>query len=438
MNEPEHESSEASDELPPPRRQPRPPVIIGVIVLIVVIIGGGFFAVRSFGGGLLTSSATPTPTLPPGANLFYITTNPAWGTVSIDGHPVTHLPALGQTPIQVAPGNHTITWNAPPFPVQRCFLDVPPQQTSGAGLCDTSTSANITTGADAGQQAFIIPFAATGGNLSNTARASLVQAVKTYLTTFQTSASVQPGDFYASVQTAHQLATATQPLLATPHFQLDTNPNSTRPCLNSHGPGTPACHVGSINCQAFCPVSLSDANGKALPTTNWQVEAPVLITWSYAKPGGQVIATNQPDTPESSGYEDLVSFSITWNSATSTWNVINQPDSAPALFTLTTNPLCATAQNWIIANPSHQSLQGTTFNEQPTSVYFQYHAGTNAANGCLVKAIPALSSSAPVGYLLYRFGVLLAVNSAAHRYWPSLPMADAYGQGIARQLMKGI
>ena len=426
-------SEEHDDIFPPPRHRPRPLVIIGVIVLIVVIVGGGFLAVRSFGGGLLTSAATPTPTLPPGANLFYITTNPAWGAVSIDGRLVAHLPALGQAPLQLSPGAHTISWNAPPFPVQRCFLDVPPQSTSGAGNCDTSTSANITTGADAGQQAFIIPFAATGGNLSNAARASLIQAVKTYLTTFQASASVQPGDFYVSVQAAHHLATATQPLKATPHFQLDTNPNSARPCLNYHGTGTPACSVASINCQTFCPVSLSDANGKALPATNWQIAAPVLITWSYATPSGQVVATNQPDTPQSSGYEDLVSLSITWNSATSTWNVINQPDSAPSLFTLTTNPICAAAQDWIIANPSHQSLQGTTFNGQPTSVYFQYLAGTNAANGCLVKAvIPA--SSAPVGYLLYRFGVLLAVNSAAHHYWPGLPMANAYEQGIAQSI----
>jgi len=43
-----------------------------------------------------------------------------------------------------------------------------------------------------------------------------------------------------------------------------------------------------------------------------------------------------------------------------------------------------------------------------------------------------------VGYLLYHFGVLLAVNAAAHGYWPGLPTADAYEQGIAKQLMKGM
>ncbi|MGB8343564.1 MAG: hypothetical protein WCD86_01705 [Ktedonobacteraceae bacterium] len=263
-------------------------------------------------------------------------------------------------------------------------------------------------------------------------RASLIQTVKAYLTTFQSSATVQPGEHYASAQAAHHLATATQSLQAAIHFQLDTNPNSTRSCLNSsNGPGTSACDVEGISCQALCPVLLSDENGNALPPTGWQVDVPVLITWSYATLSGQAVAENEPDTLDSVGYEDLVSLSITWNSGT--WKVTNQPDSSPSLFTLTTNPVCAAAQDWIKANPSHQNLDGTTFNGQSTAVYRQYLAGTNAANGCLVKAVIP-TTSAPVGYLLYRFGVLLAVNSAAHRYWPGLPMADAYEQGIAQSI----
>jgi len=430
----EDEPGEDDSEMPPSRRKPRPFVIIGVIVLIVVIVGGGFFAARTFGGGLLTSAATPTPTVVPGANLFYITTNPAWGTVSIDGHHVSHQPALGQAPLQISPGSHTITWNAPPFPVQRCFVNILSQAEGGPGACNTNESTTVVAGKNAGQQAFVISFSATSANLSISQRASLTQAVKAYLTTFQASATVQPGEVYASAQAAHHLVTATQPLKATPHFQLDTNPNSTRPCLNYYSPGTPACNVEGISCQAFCPASRSDANGNALPATNWQVEVPVLITWSYTTLSGQVVAENEPNTPESSGYEDLVALSITWNSATSTWKVTNQPDSAPpSPFVFTTNPVCAAAQNWIKANPSHQSLDATTFNGQNTAVNRQYLAGTNAANGCLVKAVIP-ESSAPVGYLLYRFGVLLAVNAAAHHYWPSLPMADAYEQGIAQSI----
>jgi hypothetical protein len=75
---------------------------------------------------------------------------------------------------------------------------------------------------------------------------------------------------------------------------------------------------------------------------------------------------------------------------------------------------------------------------QNDQVNWQYLAGTNSANGCLAEGsllnnftpVPTL----PAPQLLYRFGVLLAVNAVAHRYWPDLPVADSYEQGIAKQL----
>lgn len=41
---------------------------------------------------------------------------------------------------------------------------------------------------------------------------------------------------------------------------------------------------------------------------------------------------------------------------------------------------------------------------------------------------------APPAYYLYRFGVLLAANDLAHRYFPSLPIADTYEQTSAQQI----
>ena len=43
-----------------------------------------------------------------------------------------------------------------------------------------------------------------------------------------------------------------------------------------------------------------------------------------------------------------------------------------------------------------------------------------------------------LAYCLLRFGVLLAVNDAAHHFWPNLPVADAYEQSLAQQLAQGI
>lgn len=41
-----------------------------------------------------------------------------------------------------------------------------------------------------------------------------------------------------------------------------------------------------------------------------------------------------------------------------------------------------------------------------------------------------------VAYCLHRFGVLLAANDAAGRAWLYRPRADAYEQGLARQLAR--
>jgi len=44
-------------------------------------------------------------------------------------------------------------------------------------------------------------------------------------------------------------------------------------------------------------------------------------------------------------------------------------------------------------------------------------------------------TASTVAYVIQRFGVLLAVNALAHRLWPFLPVADAYTQHIAQQLI---
>lgn len=40
------------------------------------------------------------------------------------------------------------------------------------------------------------------------------------------------------------------------------------------------------------------------------------------------------------------------------------------------------------------------------------------------------------GLVLHRFGVALAANAAAHRYWPWLPVADPHEQETAQTLMR--
>lgn len=80
----------------------------------------------------------------------------------------------------------------------------------------------------------------------------------------------------------------------------------------------------------------------------------------------------------------------------------------------------------------------TRFNITPSYQYiaaignvsWQLFAGSNRAEGCLGIVTPD-DLQQPPAYCLYHFGILLAANAAAHRYFPSLPLADASEQRLA-------
>lgn len=433
MNDSNQESLEDADEMPPSRRRPRPLVVIGVIILIVIIVVGGFFAICTLSSGARVLIGPPTPTLPPGTNLVSFVTDPEWGTISIDGHPLAHVPRPGQLPLRLSTGVHQIAWNAPPFPAQHCFVDVPPQSVSGSGTCDTSNSSLSAT---------VVSFTAASTDLSQSQQASLISTVQAYARSLQASIPVQPGELYTSAQAAQGIATAMQPLQATAHFLFDTNPDSTQLCFNREvgSVGTPPnCSIDGVSCQTLCPMSASDPNDLSAQSA-WSIYVPMRITWSYTTLNGQIVAQNEPGGTGKHEYENLLPLYITWDG--STWHVTDQSGSPPpSLPDYTTNPLCMAAQAAWIDNPSNPpTLHSTTFNGQDASTNdYQYRAGANAVNGCLISvALRNLNGTpiptAPVAYLLYRAGVLLTVNAATHSYWPSFPMADSYEQSIARQL----
>jgi hypothetical protein len=88
---------------------------------------------------------------------------------------------------------------------------------------------------------------------------------------------------------------------------------------------------------------------------------------------------------------------------------------------------------------SSDTTYTTTQDSSRTQVNWSYLTGHNLADGCVAAIVPQQqtippASTPPVAYCLYRFGVLLAANTLAHRYWPDLPVADAYEQQLAQQV----
>jgi hypothetical protein len=127
---------------------------------------------------------------------------------------------------------------------------------------------------------------------------------------------------------------------------------------------------------------------------------------------------------------------ISWDGAD--WHA-SAPISGEIQPTDLPNPVCATTQDEI-------NYQEVNPPELPDGSQFrwEYIPGDPAALGCLAVVVPEniagtptadLSDVATSGFvLLHRFGVMLAANAATHRYWPFLPLADAYEQALARTL----
>jgi len=411
------------------RRRIEVTLTIGLAALLVLVILGTDTPLRDtivqrfFG-------PTPTPTTPliPGDDLFYIQVAP-WGSVSIDGHIITHLPSVDKDPpLRLSRGLHQVVWRADPFRPVGCIVSVP--DLLGNEPCRLYESPA------ARSHARLITFTASLANLPDNQRSALVQQVQAVLDALPSTDTVQPGEQYAySLPDRLVVKTATQPLRATLGFHLDTNPSNAN-CFAFDWNVGQTCTFQGQDCHLFCtPIGLKDVfTGTGLPgsppSKSWDPLAIMYSTWQYATLGGHTVAQDQPDV-NNLGVEDVVALHITWDSME--WHVsILTRNAYPDLPTIS-GPACAAAQN-NVQDGYYQVTGGSV----ETGVDWRFSAGKNSAAGCLAIATPRPDVSATpsaglaVAYCLHRFGLFVALNEAAHRYWPTMPLADAYEQRIAR------
>ncbi len=402
-------------------------VIISVVALTLLVILGSSASVRdALIVGIFGPAPTPTPTLAPGSDLFYIEGTPSWGRVSIDGRALSRLPivritpppATNDPPLQLARGRHQIVWRADPFQPQSCFVLVPELNT------DTCRNVGVVE-ARPGLNARIIIFSESLATLAADQRTALVQETQATLDSLQSTEIVQPGEQFVHVRPKSQLVDrAVRPLRATLSFQLDTDITSNALCSGEAA----LCVFGGQDCRLFCTqIERTDPVPMPLLEPGWNVTAIVRSTWEYATLDGQVIAGNQPDDRGNArDFEHFVSLKITWDGTR--WYVSISGNSYDLA--------CASAQEGIELDSELQAVWKNT----NQTVQWQFGAGPNLAVGCLVivtimqdsNATP--SSPPPVAYLLHRFGIFLAANGVAHHYWPNLPLADTYEKGVAQSL----
>ena len=425
------------------RRHKRPltAMTASLVALVILLLVVNTPAVRGLAVKVL-ALPTPVPTgaLYPGEDLFFVQADPVWGHLTVDGRAIPRRPVVGMTaPMRLARGRHELVWSAEPFLQQRCILSVPVSYLTDT--CVDHSTVRVGSNIDS-----IVIFTETLSTLSTGQRVALLQAVQQELDARQSTVIVPKGELYALPSSgvceaitneAQCYTSATQPLYGTLRFRLDTNSSSGETCLTPE----PGCTYLDENCFSFCAFAMNSPGVANV----WNVLAPVLPLWTFQRQDGSVVESDVPDNAlwdVSTGQradESLIAMQITWQNAT--WHV-NIPATVNTIVPVGLNPVCEAAQNEVgILEPPVDSFG------EPLYLQWRYASGLVPASGCLGVGVSRVDGGSmkstidtPPGlaYCLLRFGVLLAVNDEAHRFWPNLPLADDFEQSLAQQLVQGI
>lgn len=364
---------------------------------------------------------SPAPTPLAGSDLFYFNPLPSWGTVLLDGQPLSHAPVSitsNDPPVRLPQGRHVLEWKADPFVTQRCLLLVPPQSEQTCNV----TEAPATPFAD---YASLITIPVSLAQIRQQERTALIAATQSLLDTLHSSETVQPGEPYTVGSSPPVLQRATAPLRATLRFHLDTDPQAPAQCSGvSLGRG---CSIAGQDCRLFCTPLWPKTPGPA-----WNIAAIFHTDWQYTTMDGQRLADTLSANHAIGATEQFVTLHITWTRGQ--WQVSFQNQGASSF----DDPICITTIGEISTTPSYQQAP-----QAKMPLRWTYTSARNAAAGCLAvtQVMLATSSSWPQlgdALVLQRFGVLLAANDVAHQLWPNLPIADANAQQLAQMLLARI
>ncbi len=412
------------------RRRPLTAASAMLVVLAILLIVASSTSMR----GLVAReipTPVPTSTLLPGLDLFYVDATPPWGHLWVDGHAIAQVPAPGiDIPLRLSRGRHLFTWRAAPFQDMQCTISVP--QNYASDTCKASTQSYLS-----GVFVSVVMLNDMLNNLPVDLQAALISATQHALDGQQSSDIVQPGEEYVlatqyapcqpALNEPNCYGAAKEALRATLRFQLDANPNSVEGCI---GP-EPNCTFLSQNCRLFCP-GITDTHA-----SQWMAFIPAQSLWTFSTLEGRIVEQDVPDNliwdyvskqPED---ESLIAIQISWDSGE--WNV-TVPRNAQVGFL---NPTCATADTGVQMLQTPVDAMGITIPLQ-----WQFASSPNPAAGCVGIGTPNLQllgnvtpTAFPPLYSLHRFGVVLAVNAQAHRFWPQLPLVDAHEKQLAAQLI---
>lgn len=343
--------------------------------------------------GTLLRLATPTPdaTFVPGANVIFVSNGAPWGTLSIDGRRMPSL-ALAGASIHVTRGTHHLVYQARYFPTLRCVFSAP---RVASDTCPLDTSEDMLQFLLDQGLARVINLGSTGATLQDDQRAALIQQINAQLVAESASAPIAPGERYLDSQ--GRLVTATSPLTFRMTLALD----------GSEIPG----QEGST-CYQLCP-NPSFTSSQPPDPAQWTVRVTLDATWAITDAGGKLLTPLLYEAGQPNPLSDSIDINVALTAAG--W-VVSGLASQNA--NVVANAAFATLGNVVSATGDSVNGAGITL-------------GRNPLAGCVLS----VSVNNTHVNVLWRFGALLALDAAAQRVFPQLPLANATERAAASDIL---
>lgn len=409
-----------------PRQRRRQMIVtVGLVVLVLIaLLGSNVFIRNKVIQAVVPPTLTPIAPIPHGTDNFYASGDVGWGHLSVDGKLISHLPnaysnsTVPDSPIHLTRGKHTLLWRANPFPPQECTISVPNDYRK-----DTCKYNNFT------GDAWDFNFSSDITELSAALRNSLIGAARNALQTYVSNDAVQPGEVYTTNSVSKSQAIAHELLKVTHHYELDTDISSSfAECSPFNFAGEQGCIVGTQDCRTFC-IATTYFNAPSTTTQTWNVFAAARSIWDYITLTGKPVVQHQVDQVNATFVDHLIPLQISWDGTQ--WHIKSS-------FSLVSNDAIQSFTSPACDLASFRTP--TPVDEPQVTANWNYVTASNAAMSCLIVAtLDSKQIARPpqtLALFLYRFGVLLAVNDVAHRYWPTVQLAGPCAQQLAQQLYK--
>lgn len=378
------------DDLVRARLTPRAQLLRALLlVALVAVVTGGLFW-RSAGFAAPPSPTPgPIPTFPPGPPGVRILSNAGFGNVMVNGIWVGNLPALAV----LRPGANTITLTTPPFRSHTCTISWPFGESNDLA-CIVNPLSEPQNVVARGQHISLggeLDIEVVGADLTTTQCARVAGLVERALDTNTLTTLAPAGAHVATGRASSEGIPISRVVSSAAQARLQTQAQvfGGRPCTSLLYGGVAQPYYAVTN-----------------PARPWSINVPVLEQLTVVQTDGKILG----QTPTMEGSIGVIIDAP--ENGDGEWRLVM---TDPPLSSQLTGNLCAGGAQ-ALSNVFNLTHPGASWGVGPSS--------DSGLNGCQLELDTYDGNAEVVTHYLWRFGVLLAQDQAAHNVLPQLPVAS--------------